>query len=171
MIIRNKYGDFTGIDAKVDAVYGQYREPNGQNVVLELLVSVRNWVSERAMYTAGDPHVVMIEAKFRVNPKRMNTVEVRATPAAMYGLLRPKRDLQLSAMTPVSYSVNGRDEKRRVGQTDEGLHDETGKGSGDEDQGHERFREAEGDEVWRSYMTCCVIQRPGWMSFRCDCSP
>jgi hypothetical protein len=47
MIIQNKYGDFTGIDAKVDAVYGQYREPDGQNVVLELIVSVRNWVSER----------------------------------------------------------------------------------------------------------------------------
>jgi hypothetical protein len=45
--IKNEYGDFTGVDAKVDAVYGQDREPDGQNVVLELSVSVRNSVSER----------------------------------------------------------------------------------------------------------------------------
>jgi hypothetical protein len=38
-----------------------------------------------------------------------------------------------------------------VGQTDEGLNDETGEGSSDEDEGHQRFREAEGDEVGRSY--------------------
>jgi hypothetical protein len=89
------------------------------------------------MDTVGDPHVVMIEAKFRVNPKRMSAVEQRATPAAMYGLLRPKRDLELSAMTPARRSADhGDGERRRVGQTNERLNDETGKGSSDKDKGH-----------------------------------
>ena len=89
------------------------------------------------MDTAGDPHVVMTEAKFRVNPKRMNAIEQRAAPTTMYGLLRPKRDLELSAMTPTPRSANDGDgERRLVWQTDEGLNDETGKGSSDEDQGH-----------------------------------
>lgn len=50
------------------------------------------------------------------------------------------------------------------GQTDERLNDETGKGSGDEDERHKRSRETEGDEVWRSCRTehpSCVIQCPG----------
>jgi hypothetical protein len=88
------------------------------------------------MDTVGDPHVVMIEAKFRVKPRRMRAIEQRATPAAMYGLLRPKRDLELSAMTPARRSLNGDGERRLVGQTDERLNDETGKGSSDEDEGH-----------------------------------
>ena len=53
--------------------------------------------------TEGDPHVVMIEAKLRVNPRRKKAIEQRAMPAAMYGLLRPKRDLELSAMTPAPW--------------------------------------------------------------------
>jgi hypothetical protein len=90
------------------------------------------------MGTAGDPHVVMIEAKFRVNPRRMSATEQRATPVAMYGLLRPKRDLELSAMTPARRSaINyGDGERRLVGQTNERLNDETGEGSSDEDEGH-----------------------------------
>jgi hypothetical protein len=89
------------------------------------------------MDTVGDPHVVMIEAKFRVNPRRMRAIEQRATPVAMYGLLRPKRDLELSAMTPAQRSAYyGDGERGLVGQTDERLNDETGKGSSDEDEGH-----------------------------------
>lgn len=65
------------------------------------------------MDTAEDPHVVTMEAKFRVNPKRMSAMELRATPAAMYGLLRPKRDLELSAMTPVPLSAKDGDGERR----------------------------------------------------------
>jgi hypothetical protein len=57
------------------------------------------------MDTEGDPHVVMIEAKYRVNPRRMSAIEQRIMPAAMYGLLRPKRDLELSAMTPARRSA------------------------------------------------------------------
>lgn len=53
--------------------------------------------------TEGDPHVVMIEAKLRVNPRRKKAIEQRAMPAAMYGLLRPKRDFELSAMTPARW--------------------------------------------------------------------
>jgi hypothetical protein len=89
------------------------------------------------MDTVGDPHVVMMEAKFRVKPRRMSAIEQRITPATMYGLLRPKRDLVLSAMTPARRSANyGDGERRPVGQTDERLNDETGKGSSDEDEGH-----------------------------------
>lgn len=78
-----------------------------------------------------------MEAKFRVNPRRMSAIEQRTTPVAMYGLLRPKRDLELSAMTPAGRSAKyGVGEKRLVGQTNERLNDETGKGSGDEDEGH-----------------------------------
>ncbi len=89
------------------------------------------------MDTAEDPHVVMIEAKFRVKPRRMIAMEQRATPAAMYGLLRPKRDLELSAMTPAPRSVNkGDGERRLVRQTDEGLDDEARKGPSDKDEGH-----------------------------------
>jgi hypothetical protein len=79
----------------------------------------------------------MIEAKFRVNPRRMSAIEQRATPVTMYGFLRPKRDLELSAMTPARRSAKyGAGEKRLVGQTNERLNDETGKGSSDEDEGH-----------------------------------
>ena len=49
-------------------------------------------------------------------------------------------------------------------QTDKRLNDETGKGSSDEDEGHKRSREAEGDEVWGSCKTSRVIQRPSTMS-------
>jgi hypothetical protein len=55
------------------------------------------------------------------------------------------------------------DEKRGL-QTDERLNDETGKGSSDKDEGHERSREAERDEVWRSCRTSCVIQCLGRVS-------
>jgi hypothetical protein len=72
--------------------------------------------------TAGDPHVVMMEAKFRVNPRRMSAIEQRATPVAINGLRRPKRDLELSAMTPARQSATG-GERRLVEQTDEGLDD------------------------------------------------
>jgi hypothetical protein len=89
------------------------------------------------MDTVGDPHVVMMEAKYRVNPRRMSAIEQRVIPAAMYGLLRPKRDLELSAMTPARRSAHyGDGERRLVGQTDERLNDETGKGSSDEYEGH-----------------------------------
>ena len=90
------------------------------------------------MDTAGDPHVVMIEAKFRVKPRRRRAIEQRITPATMYGLLRPKAGLLvLSAMTPAWRSANyGDGERRLVGQTNERLNDETGKGSSDEDEGH-----------------------------------
>lgn len=54
-----------------------------------------------------------IEAKFRVNPRRMSAIEQRTTPAAMYGLLRPKRDFELSAMTPARQSAKYGDEERR----------------------------------------------------------
>ena len=64
--------------------------------------------------TAEDPHVVMIEAKYRVNPRRMRAIEQRTTPAAMYGLLRPKRDFELSAMTPARRSVHYEDGERRL---------------------------------------------------------
>ena len=50
--------------------------------------------------TEGDPHSVMIDAKFRVKPRRMRAAEHMVTPATMNGLLRPKRDFELSAMTP-----------------------------------------------------------------------
>jgi hypothetical protein len=66
------------------------------------------------MDTAGDPHVVMIEAKYRVNPRRMSAIEENAIPAAMYGLLRPKRDLELSAMTPAQRSAHHGDGERRL---------------------------------------------------------
>jgi hypothetical protein len=40
-------------------------------------------------------------------------------------------------MTPAPGLANDGDGERRLfGQTDEGLNDETGKGSSDEDQGH-----------------------------------
>jgi hypothetical protein len=77
----------------------------------------------------------MIEAKFRVKPRRMSAIEQRTTPVTINGLLRPKRDLELSAMTPTQQSANGGGGRRR-GQTDEGLDDEAGEGSSDEDKGH-----------------------------------
>lgn len=55
---------------------------------------------EKDSYTAGDPHVVTMDAKFRVKPRRRRDIAQRATPPTMNGLLRPKRDLELSAMTP-----------------------------------------------------------------------
>ena len=64
--------------------------------------------------TAEDPHVVMIEAKFRVNPRSMSAIEQSATPAAMYGLLRPKRDLELSAMTPARRSADYGGQRRET---------------------------------------------------------
>jgi len=75
--------------------------------------------------TAGDPHVVIMEAIFRVKPRRMSAIEQRATPAAINGLRRPKRDLELSAMTPARQSATGGGmaERRLVEQTDEGLDD------------------------------------------------
>jgi hypothetical protein len=77
------------------------------------------------IYTAWDPHVVIMEAKLRVNPRRMSAIEQRATPAAINGLRRPKRDLELSAITPGRRSATSwKVEKRRlVEQTDEGLDD------------------------------------------------
>ena len=43
---------------------------------------------------------MMMEAKFRVNPRRMSDIEQMVIPATMNGLLRPKRELELSDMTP-----------------------------------------------------------------------
>ena len=69
------------------------------------------------MDTEGDLHLVKIEAKYRVNPRRMNAIEHRVTPTTMYGLLRPKRDLELSAMTPAQRSANyGDGDRRRADQ-------------------------------------------------------
>ena len=55
----------------------------------------------------------------------MSAIEQRATPAAINGLRRPKRDLELSAMTPARQSATGGGmvEGTLGEQTDEGLDD------------------------------------------------
>lgn len=83
-------------------------------VVLEILVSCGYRTSERVVDTAGEPHVVIIEAKFRVNPRRINAAVQMAAPATIKGLLRPNLELELSAITPARKSANGAGGEGRV---------------------------------------------------------
>jgi hypothetical protein len=71
----------------------------------------------------------------------------------MNGLLRPKRDLQLSAMTPALQSANSGGYGEKVEQTDEGLDDEAGEWASKKDECHQGFREAKRDKVWRGCIT------------------
>lgn len=55
--------------------------------------------------TAAEPMVVNNEANCRVKPSKSMANTQNVHPSIMYGLRRPKRDLQLSARTPEDVRV------------------------------------------------------------------
>jgi hypothetical protein len=115
----------------------------------------------------------MMEAKFRVNPRRMSAIEQMVILATMNGLLRPKRELELSDMTPAWKSANagGSAERRLVERTDEGLDDEARERASNEHEGHQGFREAKREKVWRGYTTPASDNVGIGYHFRCGCLP
>lgn len=61
-------------------------------------------VYQMLLRTAAEPNVVNIVANGLVNPRRSIAHTQMREPTTIYGLRRPKRDLELSARTPATLS-------------------------------------------------------------------
>jgi len=83
-----------------------------------------------------------------------------SVPSNMYGLRRPKREVELSAKAPGPQQkvLTTTTAKKEVLLTDERLHDEAWQRTSDEDNGHTWLWQSEWKEIWWSYETIMTIR-------------
>jgi hypothetical protein len=99
----------TSVYGEIKEIYRENCQPHGGNVVLVIRHSGMGSYESPWRRTVWLLRPVNIAANSRVKPRRSILPAHKAHPPNMYGLLRPQRDVELSASTPINGCIRNPD--------------------------------------------------------------